>query len=410
MTTPSQVARPEIWTIPFEDASLEPWIETANSLLTEKVGSPCHILPKVMFASKWGPKPQVVRCSVKSPDADLQTLFIRRSGRNPFDPEDERQSGPTYQLYDYWAGAAFGPRNGPAFYGGSRDGGFILLEDLGDDVSLVDALFRDDQKVAKTELNDLAECLGTMHAETFGRESEYLKIRDALLPNKAQVSACDAKNIRSSIDELKATVASLGIDISNSAEADIETIADLLDNPGDFLTFIHRDPIPSNFIRTGGKMRILDFEFSGYGHALTDIATFRMGMPTNGQPGRLPQEMIDLIESRHRSQLEDSSEFTADDSAYDRALVLACGWWMMMELIRNLGQAAEDNIPEDQHPKVAARRSWITTRLIAFIDIAESRGYARELLGLSEQLLDRLSLRWGEEAQPLDYFPVFNQI
>jgi thiamine kinase-like enzyme len=316
-------------------------------------------------------------------------------------------------MFDYWAGASFlsalVPDQSPRFHGGHLEGGVVLVEDVGNNMSVVDALAGSDPIEAERELVDLAKCLGTIHAKSVGKEPQYLEVRSALSSNKEQVSFRDSDLIKINLVKLRQTVSSLDLEISAEAERDIQTVIDSLENPGKFLAFIHRDPIPPNFMRTDRGLVTIDLEFSGYGHALTDVMSFRMGFPTYGLPGRLPSQVIETFESNYRSAFAEGCDAANHDDVYHPASVEACAWWLMFELIPNLEKTTDEaEIPEDQKNRMSEGRKWIITRLMSFIEISLTTDHLGGLRTLCQELHAKLAQAWDSEAIQLEYYPAFS--
>ena len=75
-----------------------------------------------------------------------------------------------------WAGAHFlstlqdSVPHSPRCYGGDREVGFILLEDLGAHTSLVEPLLHEEETDAVQALLGYAARLGALHADTIGQE------------------------------------------------------------------------------------------------------------------------------------------------------------------------------------------------------------------------------------------------
>jgi hypothetical protein len=61
-------------------------------------------------------------------------------------------------------------QHSPQFYGGNRDLGFIVLEDLGHHRSLVDPLLHAAAASAEKALFRYSACLGKLHADTIDRQ------------------------------------------------------------------------------------------------------------------------------------------------------------------------------------------------------------------------------------------------
>ena len=74
-----------------------------------------------------------------------------------------------------WAGSQFlsglgsAAQHSPQFYGGNRDLGFIVLEDLGHHRSLIDPLLHEAAASAEKALFRYSACLGKLLADTIGK-------------------------------------------------------------------------------------------------------------------------------------------------------------------------------------------------------------------------------------------------
>jgi len=138
----------------------------------------------------------VVRCAVLDNRFDVPASFIVKKAREDefrWDPDSPETPNPAHWLFNDWAAAEFlntvpsAIPFSPTLYGGSKDYGLIVLEDLGDGESpnTFDALCGDDAELAEETLLEHVSLLGQLHAATIGRHEEYRRIRQRLgaLPN-----------------------------------------------------------------------------------------------------------------------------------------------------------------------------------------------------------------------------------
>lgn len=70
-------------------------------------------------------------------------------------------------------------------------------------------------------------------------------------------------------------------------------IAAVYREPGPWLCFSHGDPAPSNTHITGDEVRLLDFEYGGFRHALYDLSAWAVLCPL---PERQLQQMRDMFQ------------------------------------------------------------------------------------------------------------------
>ena len=97
---------------------------------------------------------------------------------------------PAHWLFNDWAASEFlnnvpsAIPFSPLLYGGNKDYGLIVLEDLGDGVrpNTFDALCGDDAELAEETLIEHVSLIGQLHAATIGRDEEYRRIRQRLGP------------------------------------------------------------------------------------------------------------------------------------------------------------------------------------------------------------------------------------
>ena len=101
----------------------------------------------------------------------------------------QRPTRPT-GLFNDWAALQFlgqiphDPPLSPTFYGGSREFGLIILEDLGESKTpnTADTLHGNDAVLAEVTLIEHASLIGQLHSSTLGKAEAYLRVRSALGP------------------------------------------------------------------------------------------------------------------------------------------------------------------------------------------------------------------------------------
>ena len=148
-----------------------------------------------------------------------------------YDPESPE--GSAAGLFNDWAGYEFLTRQlgeaspAPAFYGGDRDAGVIVIEDLGPGTQLDHLLLGDDWQAAEEGLVALAAALGEMHAATVGKKAEFDSLREGLGPTGADTYG-------SVLEHFDSMVESLDLEPQSEARQELAAVVEELEDPGPF--------------------------------------------------------------------------------------------------------------------------------------------------------------------------------
>ncbi|MBD2102322.1 phosphotransferase [Leptolyngbya sp. FACHB-261] len=360
----------------------------------------------------------LLRC-LTDPAPNLPSSFIlKKIETKVYNPEDTA-SWETMRFFKDWVGAQFlstisrRSNHSPHCYGGDRKLGFSMLEDLGTHSSLVEPLLAKDSNQAEKTLLKYATRLGQMHSDTIGRAAEFEALFHSISPT-AQMSSLHmtsqaarlpiqaANGLNQCLQNLQARLESLGIQAESGLAQELASIVDAITNPGPFLAYVHADPCPDNEFDTGEELRLIDFEFGHFGHALIDAAYPRMIFPTCWCAGRLPHSIISQMETLYRTELSRGCPEAQDDSLFETALVKICGFCLLSTLIRHL----EDALKRDRNWGIATVRQRVIARLEAFIDTSEQFAQLPRLRGMSSNLLELLRQRWPNTPQ-LPLYPAF---
>ncbi len=162
--------------------------DAAGSLLSEKFGREIRLRESGTFTTEAS---IVIRCEVVDAHSDLPASFIVKKVREDefgYQPDSSQTPNPAHWLFNDWAASEFlndTPSTiplSPVLYGGSRESGLIVLEDLGNGEApnTADALLGDDPTLAEQTLIEHVSLIGQLHAATIGRDEEYSRIRRPL--------------------------------------------------------------------------------------------------------------------------------------------------------------------------------------------------------------------------------------
>ena len=220
------------------------------------------------------------------------SFIIKKVVVDAYDPGDAA-SWDTRRFFSDWVGAEFlstilDARRSPRFYGGDDSMGFFILEDLGEHRSLVEPLLEEDAASAERALLNFSACLGALHAGTIGQSAKFEGLLRAISPQVGTLAHVST-GLGERVTELQSCLDGLGVPAGVGFTEELDAIVAAIESRGPFFSYIHGDPCPDNVFWNGEELRLIDFEFGGFGHALMDAAYGRMLFPSCWCANRLPQ-------------------------------------------------------------------------------------------------------------------------
>lgn len=343
---------------------------------------------------------------LEGPQGAPPSVIVKQAvavGREEYDPE--LPGGPASRLFNEWAGLRFlteiaGPASpAPRFYGGDRDGGLIVLEDLGRSTGLDQLLLGDDPAAAEDMLVAFAATLGRMHALTIGRRAEFEEIRAGLGPRERGPRDGGGQRLMAM---LRNAVQVAGVEPALGLDEELRALAGNLAEPGPFLAYVHRDPCPDNCLSAGGGLKFVDFEFGGYGHALGDGVYGRIHFPTCWCVNRLPEHVPRRMEAAYRAELVNGCPEAADDKQFHRAVVEACAAHVLgsHDIVALLGR--------DFTWGIATVRQRALLRFDLFWRMTEEYGHLKAVGATVRAVARKLRALWPPEADAMPYYPAFH--
>ncbi|HJT89545.1 MAG TPA: ankyrin repeat domain-containing protein, partial [Bryobacteraceae bacterium] len=338
--------------------------------------------------------------------ASVVVKQARRDAARPYDPDTADQPNGAWGLFEDWAGTRLfsslpnGADYATRFYGGDRTAGVIVIEDLGDGEALVDCLMGDDPKRAEEGLLLLARCLGQMHAATVGLHDRYWGYRDALGP---RLDRAGRQLHNGQLRELQQGFAAIGVRPASGFEAEFQQVAAAISDPGPFLAYVHGDPCPDNCRILDGKLRLFDFETSGFQHALLDAVYGRLTFPTCWCVNRLPAHIAPMMESVYRAELVQTCPAAGDDRRFQRELVHCCAFWVIWQGEWRLENAGRD----DSRWGISTWRQRVLVRLDALAGATEEFHHLPAMGETARRCTERLRQIWPAEADQMPLYPAF---
>jgi hypothetical protein len=215
----------------------------------------------------------VLRCRIVGGGEAPRSLIVKAI-------RDDEATG-----YTEWASLAFlnalptASGLAPRFIGGDVGRRLFLLEDLGAGKTLDDVLRGGTRGEAEAMLGELARQMARLHVTTHGREGEFLGFRGALPGAEGHGRRREAESWRAAHGRIAAWFAATGISAPAEFDRCLERVAARYAEPGEWLAFSHGDPAPSNNYSDGRSVRLLDFEYGAFRHALYDITAWDVLCP-----------------------------------------------------------------------------------------------------------------------------------
>ena len=335
------------------------------------------------------------------------SVIVKRAvamGDEAYDPD--QSGGPASRLFNEWASLQFlgevappDPPLAPRLYGGDRDLGILVMEDLGDRTEgLPDRLLGNDPVAAEADLVAYATTVGRMHGRTVGRVARFHELRDALGPSDPGPGHDWIPST------FHAMLDALGLVPGPAVNVDLSTLMTSIANPGEFTAFIHADPCPDNWLRTGSTDRLLDFEFARVGHALLDGVYGRVPFPTCWCIGRLPEDVTRTMGRAYRMELARSCPAARDDARYAQAVVEACVYWMIAVCHWS---PMTQLLAEDHEWGTGTIRQRLLARLEVVAQAAREARHLEAIGELAEAMSRDLHGRWEREVVPMPLYPAF---
>jgi hypothetical protein len=410
-----------------EELSLQLLIRTAERVLTDAHGVQVRLRWGETFPGGLAGKSTVIRCHVVQGPAGLPPSVIVKQVREHlpakrYQPDSPSIPNAAHQLFDDWAALQFlgglggEPPRAPALYGGDRDTGVIVMEDLGagDGPSTHELLHGEDPERAEAALIDYVAAIGRLHAATIGRSEEHRRIRDALGPRPAPLplyhdpwpNARECPSplaaIATAVQQFEAGFAAVGLRPRAGVDAEIEAVTRAVEEcPGPFLALCQGDQNGvGGVMRCRSGLRFFDFDCGGFRHALLEGIPARM---TWGGMVRVPAGVIDRMEATYRTELAKERPEAADDAVFHRAMAEASARWHIFHVIHRLPDALEKDRPRGPSTLRQQALAWID----AFAGLSEEFGHFPALGQSAGEMAERLRVLWPPEVHQVPYYPAF---
>jgi len=369
-----------------------------NELVTDPVSGPVlsagqKQAAEAALARSWGQRAEV-RSAERIWDRENVVRLELAGGRSvvlkrrPHPQDDARGRSFEREL------AALGLLNGmpapvaPRLLGADAAAGILLMEDLGQDVSLADSLLTGGRERAEADLIAYARALGSMHAWTMQRAGEPA---GQVVEEPAWLTV-----IANGREPFLAAAARMGLPIDGVA-GEIDQIAVTLLGTGD-VGLVHGDPCPDNVLVAGGACRIVDFEAAGWGGVVLDAGYLIAPFPSCWCFAGLPAEVAAPAVGAYRETLGAAGIVLGTD--WDTCVAAALAGWIVAR-----GRGIARLLDEDDEWGTTTMRPRLLAWLRSFLGRAGGEAALPRLRGLLAGMHDQLSSRWPEVRVP-EYPPL----
>jgi len=276
----------------------------------------------------------------------------------------------------------------PCLLGADAGAGILIMEDLGQGVSLADLLLTGGRERAEAGLIAYARALGSMHAWTMRRAAGLAspRARQAMGRDPWWLTA-----IANGKEPFLAAAARLGLP-SEGVASEIDQIAPILREKGS-LGLVHGDPCPDNALLFEDACRIFDFELSGWGSVILDAAYLLAPFPSCWCFADLPAEVAAPAVEAYRETLDAAGIGLGTD--WDAGLAAALAGWIVAR-----GRALTEVLDEDEQWGTTTMRPRLLAWLRNFVERAGGDQSLPRLRAILVEMHDRLSSRWPEVRVP----------
>jgi len=213
----------------------------------------------------------------------------------------------------------------PRFYAGDAEAGVFAMQDLGGSRSVDDLLRGPSRADAEHALVALAAQYGRLHAATIGDAAAYDWRRARLPGAPGPERRAEAERWVAGGPALCRWLTAVGCAVPAGLDECLRYVAALYAAPGPFLAFTHGDPAPSNThvpVGTGaggGAVRLLDFEYGAFRHALYDLAAWFVVCP-------LPERVVQPMVGAYRAELAPACPAAGDDERWRDEWAAMCAY------------------------------------------------------------------------------------
>lgn len=357
-------------------------------LLTQSWGAPVRARDADLLKS-WS-RTDVLRLRLDAPAGRPRTVVVKRS-KHPERGADEHAA--LTLLTDAGRTAGTVPRvlaADPALR-------ILVLDDLGEGPTVEQLLRGDDGDDAADAVIDTARVVGRLHGASAELAAEYDARRDRLAPRAETPETQAVRELREDRAALSGWLGALDVREPAHVERMLDAMAAGLGASGPWRLLTHGDVAPANAVHGPSGVTLVDFEYAGVRHALSDTLCWTLVCP-------FPLELAARADAAYRAEARRALPMLDDAEAAGAARMLVVGA-RVLDLLRWLppGLLLRDR---SWAPGMTSRQAilWHLERALAIAD-RDGAGVLEPLVPTLRVLGARLSARWAAERDALHTWP-----
>ena len=277
-------------------------------------------------------KKHIFRCWVADGSSSLPEVFLvkmaRHTEREPYNPESDCVGSPAWKFFNEWAALQFlGEIDSlqtisPEFIAGDVVQGLIAFEYVPKARSLRDILRNANAYERRHVLLIYAQTIGRMHGATYGRRNQWLRLRTSL----GTFRQADPSTFDGILRTFRRLATFVEQPVSVAVETELSELKEMLSDAEPFSALRHVDIAPQNYLLFNEGAKIVDFEYSDYGHFLLDAPLGPYPFPVRWE---CDEVLAREIESVYRTELSSGFSGALDDSIYYKGILTAWIYWLM---------------------------------------------------------------------------------
>ena len=279
----------------------------------------------------------------------------------------------------------------PKILGYNEQHRLLVMEDVGSN-TVDKLLLGDDAESATAGLIDMAITMGRLHAWSAQHRPPTITHRDLQLTS---INFSAVINISGALQ----------ID-SADALVEFRNLSEWRESDSEFLTIVHGDPCPENFVRRREGGCFIDLENAFTAPSFIDAVFWRIPFPTSWQVAGIPPEVVTQIENAYRVQLSRAIPAAQDDRIFYDGIAAGCAWWLgfLLDYKRLIEEPSDHKL----HPELATVRQRTLLWLAQVANTLEELSRYPAIAGLARDMEEVLRNRWKDlELAPL--FPAFRK-
>lgn len=317
-----------------------------------------------------------------------------------------QHGGVSPRLLNEWAALQFLETLGvegpwPHLLAGSRGGSLVIIEDLGAQPTVQDLLLADQPVDAAAILGALGSALGSLHAATRDYTGEFIKIRSEI-GGEAPMSN-STRDVRTAAGALRECFDFFGITPPPRFWSEVDSVEREIHTPGVFHTLIHADAGPQNFIWTGTKARLIDYEFATIGHGFLDLVSARLGFPHSEEAHTVPADIVHEVEQGYRRAVRSTIPEVDDETMFSRSLTDACAHWALSRCVTSWQRLFVKSDTHSPGTNTQQGLSQVYTVIKRFIDAADATDHRQPIAVTLGELTEAIRRRHPTLTQTSTY-------